>query len=259
MLRIKIVVVLYKISPLECSTISSLIDCFTSENLTNYFFDIVLWDNSPLSCSENTLNALKALFTENVEFDYIHTPENLPLSKIYNNIIDSSLLDSDYLILLDQDSRFGSDYICEACSIMSKKKYHLILPLIYHRFTLVSPNKYYFLKGFYFSSPPAGEIQSKQLNAINSGMIIAIEYLKSTAFRYDERLKNYCTDDYFMKMYRQNRASVYILKSGFNHDLSLSTLNENSSKLKERYKLMIEGREIVYSNNIFELMIIKLY
>ncbi|MED9686934.1 hypothetical protein RCN26_11630, partial [Escherichia marmotae] len=156
-------------------------------------------------------------------------------------------------------SEFDRGYIEEIINVALEQSPELMLPIIYFKNKIVSPSKINYIKGNYYKCIPRGRINAKKISAINSGMVISLHYIKKIGFEYNKYLKNYCTDDYFMRQFRKFGNYAYILNYSFKHDLSLSTLNDNSEILKERYKLMKEGRYIVYSENRFDKIAIRVY
>ena len=90
--------VLYKIKYSNSQTLRSFSELRFGDNKNNFF---VVWDNSPES--ETKIQELKEfLNTENVE--YLHTPDNTALSKVYNSCLEK-YSDFDFLMIFDQDSK----------------------------------------------------------------------------------------------------------------------------------------------------------
>ena len=91
-------VVLYKQKISESKTCISL----KENNIQNFNENkIVVWDNSPEVINSQKI-ANEFFNSETIEFK--HTPKNLSLSKIYNNVIDNNQ-DFDFIQILDQDSK----------------------------------------------------------------------------------------------------------------------------------------------------------
>ncbi len=249
--NIVFLIVLYKQKIVESSTLKSFSKIILPKGLN---IKLLIWDNSPNS---------QALTNETLSFnypvEYKHCPDNFPLSKVYNVFFQENINENDYLCIMDQDSKFEVELINEISLVVNTSNPMLLLPKIFHNKVLVSPSRIYWMKGRYIKELSKGFVSSKNMSAINSGMIINSEYLRKNNFSYDARLLNYCTDDYFMKVYRQNCPDLYVLNYKMEHDLSLSTLNHNSSVLKERYKQMLYGRMVVHSDNIFNLMFLRVY
>lgn len=248
-----ILIVIYNTNITKSETFKSLIDS------KDYLFesDLFIWDNSPISQDVSILNTF---FEENTNILYEHHPENLPLSKAYNKVINKFKNDEyDFLVLLDQDSSFRKELFIKLHNTFQvNKEINLFLPIIKFKNRVVSPTKKYFLKGFYFKGKPFGIQKARNISAINSGMIISFKFLKEKYKGYDERLKFYGTDDYFMMQYCKNENELYILDYEFEHDLTLSTLNNSSDKLVNSYHQMLEAWNILYSDTVFKY-IVSLY
>lgn len=257
MKKIKLLVVLYKQDLNSSETILSIKKIF-KRHYYKASFELCIWDNSPFPQLNDEVQELKKLCQGLSNINYYHDASNKPLSYVYNTALDTCN-DEDFFIILDQDSDFNENFIEEFLSVISNESPELILPVIHYKNAIISPSKIRYIKGEYFSVAPNGNVSAKKLSAINSGMIISLEYIRRTGFRYHQALRNYCTDDYFMREFRKNSSMAYVLKYSFEHSLSLSTLNDNSLTLKKRYKLMKEGRYIVYSGNIWDKCSIRAY
>lgn len=252
--KITFLIVLYKQLIEESETIKSFLEI---RNISNVNIELFIWDNSP---EIQDVSFLDSIFSKtNFDFVYKHSSENLPLSKVYNYFFSERVNCSDYLCVFDQDSKFDIKLIEEIAGVVSSCSPMLILPTVSHKGVIVSPSKIYWMKGCYLKTVQTGFIPSKNISAINSGMIINADYIREYSYHYDSRLLNYCTDDYFMKIFRQNGHQIYVLNYLIEHDLSLSTLNNNSSTLKNRYRQMLYGWLIVHSGNKFESFLSNIY
>ena len=171
MSKFLILIVLYKCKVKESLSFISLLE--SSEYLSNS--KLILWDNSPSiqSVDVNNISSFQ-------QAEYIHTPENMSLSKIYNRVIQENEK-YDYMIILDQDSSFSSDYLEKINKAINKHPtINLFLPLIKSDKTIVSPGNYKIFKGSYWKKEKYGIINSKNILAINSGMVINFNYLKNS-------------------------------------------------------------------------------
>lgn len=255
-----ILVVIYNEIITKTHSFNSLVMAFRNcgHNTDNY--EIVLWDNSKASINEIHVNeALDTLTGLGVASKYVNTPENLALSKLYNRVIKLYQVKRNYLFILDQDSEFDSGYFTVFEDIIEKQAADVILPIVKFKNQIVSPTKLFYLKGFYYNCAPKGFINSNTVSAINSGMIISLSYIKKHNYRYNELLRNYCTDDDIMQFVRKTKGSVFVMDYSFEHDLSLCTLNANSDSLRARYNEMVRSRKILHSRNIFESVFVNAY
>ena len=221
-----IIVVLYKTTLADSPTIQSLLNC-QSELRKND--KICLWDNSPSGVAIDELDHLGEKFEAKIE--YTNTPENLSLSKIYNNIIQANL-GFEYVILFDQDSKFNSDFFSYFNSVQQRNKHiNLFLPLIKTDKLIASPGDFRYFKGKYWSTPKYGVIDSKNVLAIASGLIIKTSTFQSVGY-FDERLQLYGIDTNFMIRYSRNFDKLFVMDVYFNHDLSDFNIESTSTKLR---------------------------
>lgn len=248
--RYLILIVLYNCNLKNSTTIKSLDSC---EDIL-HTSKVVFWDNS-----------LESQFYEEMssdfsfEFDYIHTPQNLYLSKIYNNII-QRYSDFNYLIILDQDSIFSIEYFYKIQNASQvNKNINLFLPIIKSHNIIVSPGDYHGYKGAYWKKEMHGKINAKNIIAINSGMVINFDYLKNKFKGYDERLKFYGVDTYFMFQYKTKNKYCYVLDYSFSHDSSLLDQKELFEKKYFRLKDLIYSWKITNDYNRIRLLLIKIY
>lgn len=246
-----ILIVTYNVPLIESITINSLINSMDEINGDSIF----IWDNSKNS---SKYEDVKNIFEINgINFIYEHHPENMPLSRLYNDVIFRYKNDFDYLFLLDHDSSFDKLYFLEIKE-NKDKDISLFLPIVNYKSTIVSPTKKFFLKGFYFKRKPYGIQSANNISAINSGMVISFKFLNEKFIGYNEKLKFYGTDDYFMMEYCKHENNLFILNYEFEHDLTLSTLNPSSDRLVNSYKEMLDAWDLIYSKSSLKYLV-KLY
>ena len=207
-------VVLYKCPPLESSTILSLLKA-KEENIRD--LRLAIFDNSP-----DIIEEIDAIFIkENRDWiSYHHFKENFPLSKIYNLGIKSSR-NEDFMLILDQDSTFDSDFFNSFYHAQKNNPdIDLFIPQVKYNHTLVSPGKWVGFKGKYLPAVHEGRKNSKGLTAIGSGMIIHFRYLKGDFKGFDERFKLYGIDTFFMQQYGMSNRDLFVLPYQMVHDLA---------------------------------------
>lgn len=255
-----ILVVLYKEVMSNTETYQSILKSFSESVLSAGCYEVVFWDNSPDGFDKgNTKESIEKLKGFGLAVKYYNSPENMPLSAIYNRVLDDYHDSKDYLLIFDQDSKFDGDYFVEFEKTIAKSQCDIILPVIKYKNKIVSPTRVIYLKGFYFKYPPRGSLSISNLSAINSGMIVSLKFICANSFRYNSHLKNYCTDDDIMLFARKIKAKIYILNFEMEHDLSFCTLNINSDGLRERYNEMVRAKKIIYSRCFLERIFIKCY
>lgn len=255
-----ILVVLYNEIITKTHSFISLEKAFEDSARCAESYEVLFWDNSNASVNEeHVAEAISRLRKLGLATKYINTPENLALSKLYNRVLELYQNEKDYLFVLDQDSEFDSGYFTAFENIINQHTPDVVLPVVKFKEQIVSPTKILYLKGFYYDSAPKGFINSSTVSAINSGMIIALSYIMKHRYRYNEQLRNYCTDDDIMQFVRKTKGSVFVMDYSFDHDLSLCTLNTNSDSLRARYNEMVRSKKILHSRNIFESAFVNAY
>ncbi|MBP4043186.1 hypothetical protein ACB288_07115 [Aeromonas taiwanensis] len=255
-----ILVVLYNRRILESETYCSLLNIFIKKEISEKKYEVLFWDNSPshvnLDCIDVATGNLRKL---GLKAAYFNCPDNKPLSQVYNKVIKDSIADKQYLFIFDQDTTFDCNYFKQFEKSTRDKEYNILLPVVRFRDKIVSPTKIFYIKGVYFHTSPKGEVAGCKISAINSGMALSLKFLAQHGFEYNEKLRNYCTDDDLMLFARSVEASVFVLDYELEHDLSFSTLNENSDSLRERYNEMVRAKKIIYSRNKIEKYVMCFY
>jgi hypothetical protein len=221
------VVVLYKRTLLDCPTYISLrqtLDVLTTSD------KVVFWDNSPEPADNDALKVARHTL-QPVSLEYIHTPKNLALSRIYNHCIANNQ-QYDLLILLDQDSSFTASYLVEITdSVCLHQSVNLFVPLIVQDNLIVSPGSFNGFKGKYWRHKRYGLVEARGNIVITSGMAVRLSYFKQFG-KFEERLNLYGIDTNFSVRYGRQNDFFYVLRTPFHHDLS--DFNEESVASKER-------------------------
>ena len=160
------IVVLYKQSIASCKTLLAFKNIGLFANPDNFF---VIWDNSPEN--ENEIFPCADFFIcSNIE--YIHTPENISLAKIYNQSIKKHF--ADVYCLFDQDSSIGrKDYDQYLDSvILNHESMNVFLPQVFSNGCLFSPGKSFLSHGSHFSELCPGCHKNSFYTAVTSGMVV---------------------------------------------------------------------------------------
>ena len=247
-------VVLYNKTLSTSDTLKGLVE--SSAVLKKVNADVLLWDNSKTSMSEKDIDELN----RHISLNYLHEPGNKPLSFIYNTVIEkiSASNKYQYLVILDDDSKISIPYFEEIIAATTLNTSNLIfLPIVKNNQKIISPAKFYYLKGSYFKTINPG-IYKGNLFAINSGMVIAASFFKQYNFRYDERLTNYGTDNYIMHFANEKKIPFYILNYTMDHSLSFFDHPDVAKRL-EVFRQIKKANKIVFSANIFQSVMISWY
>ena len=250
MSKFLILIVLYDCKIKESLSYISLV------NSSKYLSDskLILWDNS---------SSIQSIDADNISFlsdlEYIHTPENISLSKIYNRVIQENE-GYDYMIILDQDSSFSSIYFEKLnIAIIKNSTINLFLPLIKANHTIVSPGDYKIFKGSYWKKEKYGIINSKNILAINSGMVIDFNYIKNIYNGYDERLRFYGIDTSFMLEYSVANEFLFVIDYVFKHNSALLDRDEDFNKKVIRLNDLFFSWKIMHEHKKFHLFLINIF
>lgn len=245
-------VVLYKQKYSDSQTLRSFTEFNFGKNKNNFF---VVWDNSPSSKTSGT-EIERFLYTENVE--YIHTPENTALSKIYNICLDK-YYDFDFFLIFDQDSKImRSDYDSYLEKIiLENPEVNIFLPQVYSKNKLYSPGRFWVFKGWHYKNLSLGIHKDKFYTAIMSGTCARIDFLKKYSIRFNENLSLYGIDNCFFMDVRKIDRNFYVLEERLEHDLSENHLTGFS--LKEHRRIYLEANFIINKKSFLKTLIVHLY
>ena len=189
--------------------------CENSETLNSIYkwkdkIEIVIFDNSTKSNNNQA-------YCQREEILYFTEKKNLGLSKAYNYVIDRlSLNDDDYIIILDDDTVLSDEYIEEVLRSQHLDK-DILLPIVRCNDKIISPTNIKFKCGSKIVKS-IKDLKFDNMSAINSGMVICGRVFKN--IRYNEDLFLDCVDHEFMRMVRNNKFSIYLLKNGIIQNFS---------------------------------------
>lgn len=179
---------------------------------------VLVWDNSP-----EPLHCTDLLQLEEKDFSYRHTPENFPLSRVYNILLKEGSGDN-YLILCDQDTHLSAAYWkCLANWLKTGAHQAIWLPKIYCGGELVSPGQFVGFKGRALTDIKEGPSKIKDTLAITSGMVLNVGVLRSSNIEFDERLKFYGIDTQLMLHLGRSGHERYVSSVAIEHDTALRT------------------------------------
>lgn len=226
---------IYGIAPSKSPAVESL----GKISKSNINLRTLIWDNSPQRQSDFLPDGDRG------ETTWVHTPQNLGLAAIYNEVILNHLRSNEHLLLLDQDTRLPPNFfIASENAILRNPSVALFLPMVRAHERWVSPLYAAIGWGRYWKRPRYGLHKSRHVGAINSGMVISAEYLRGSFSGYDRDLLFYGTDTYFMLQFRRQKRWFYILDAAIDHDLSF--FSTSTAKKIEKFREMRRGNAICY-------------
>ncbi|MFC3915072.1 glycosyltransferase family 2 protein [Pseudaeromonas sharmana] len=222
-----ILIVCYRCELEQSRTISGLMKHLTEagENIVN----VLIWNNGPKLWGNN-INDLANNKTLNVRV--VQTPENRPLSWIYNDFI--AMYSSDYYVILDHDSEITEQFITDVQSLQHEQ---LCLPIIYSKGCAINPT----CNGKFNPGPYE---KNQKIMSIGSGLVLSQTLVDSLHKRwasvFDERFALYGVDTTFFNRINKLKCADGIRTiSGFEHSLS-----RHETESEQVQKMRLEERSI---------------
>jgi GT2 family glycosyltransferase len=242
------VLVLYKRSLRESETFMSLSKALVG---TSRRLDLLVYDNSP-----------ESHFDKNVELGYsgnityIHDNTNPGICKAYNTGFEKALaINKKWLLLLDQDTDFTSDYIESLLNAVKKNKnYVSIVPVVYSNGKIVSPTRYDFLGRMKPIKQNETNIVYRNITAINSGACVKIDFLNQIN-GFTEEFPLDMLDHWFFRKVNLLRKMVYVLDTDLIHDLSVMSFQKQMST--NRYYSILQAERKFYRESFIEVALYK--
>jgi GT2 family glycosyltransferase len=196
---------------------------------------VFVWDNSP-----EEAGAKEKLWLSNQFKDvhYHHDGLNTSLSDLYNEIIAKRLRCSpgeyEYLMLFDQDSLLEPGFLQKMSAAATRySEVKLLLPIVRAGTNgqLVSPANLYYFKGSAWKRLRLGLIKSRFTTAINSGMMISVDYLVNEFIGYPAEIPFYGTDNWLCQAVAKSYRWFYVVDTTITHDLAQLGCESNDVKL----------------------------
>jgi GT2 family glycosyltransferase len=237
MMKITLVIVVYKIPPKKSSTFCSLLNVLRGKN--NNELSIIIYDNSP----EN--QAFDTSQYQDIQISYIHDGRNLGIATAYNYALDTAKENgSEWLLLLDHDTHITNEYIEEVLHLQrAEKNIAAVVPRITSENTLISPVYSDQLRPLKGDKPNPG-IQNKPVMAINSGALVRVEYLKELG-GFNKRFPLDYLDHWLFHEIYTNGSKVLLLEATLDHELSVMDYSRISLT---RYQSILDSEINFYKN-----------
>ena len=251
--RFFIVVVLYRMALSDSPTIRSLVSAADALEAST----ILVWDNSPAPQSDAALARLRG--AGRWETRYVHASENVGLAAIYTTAIEAAD-GHDLVVLLDQDSSFSRHYLdAVRAAAAGHPECALFLPIVESHGRIVSPGHYRWIKGRYWRERRTGLIAARGLTAINSGMAVRRAYLQEEFAGYDQRLRFYGVDTFFMLDHARRRSFAYVLDSVIDHESALLDQAATVSERLERYRALFHAWMLLHEASRVRSFAVRCY
>ena len=221
--RVLAVLVLYRRRPEEAESLVSL-----GRSLAGCGgrLDLLVYDNSPEAMDPGAAPG------ECFRLSYCHDPTNPGVSRAFNEGARRAReLGKEWLLLLDQDTRFPAEAITSYCRALSG---HADLPLIVPRLLdhgrLCSPCGYRAGIGYLLNGAPAGELPLAGRGVLNSGMLVRLDAFVACG-GYDERVRLDFADFVFLNRLRKHHDRGWLLDLDCGHGFSDSEARDEAAAL----------------------------
>ena len=190
---------------------------------------VVIFDNSPES-NENKI--------DNINRDYNWSGQNMGLAVPYNKIIEVAKQDGyDYACILDQDSFFSENQLCNMIEIIEGRENEEDTVLYVPYWDKRNPNK--------------GDLVEIVDYAINSGSFINIKRLSQIKIEYDEKIFLDGLDYDFCWSIREQGGKIRMIHSvqlehRVGESISRSDFDHHTS---ERYYLIAHNKKYIWKKH----------
>ncbi|WP_460146560.1 glycosyltransferase family protein [Pseudomonas sp. S2_A02] len=235
--HVNFLVVVYSTSPGLTTTLKSLANLdFQSAGILPKFS---IWDNSEQGFGEASVPTLPG------EITYYHSGKNERLSMVYNTLISNSA-ESDYFVVLDDDSSVTNHYI-SSLDLFFRSTVPVAVPQILFNHNLISPGTIKGVRGRALNVQDlvTGPVPSKNIVAMMSGTVISKEAL-SQGLKFDERLSFYGVDTRFFIDYANYYSEIFILNTSIPHSSALREGGQAYTKKVQRFRNLILSRPLVF-------------
>ncbi|MET3112926.1 rhamnosyltransferase [Pedobacter sp. CG_S7] len=221
--KLLVVVVLYNLRLEESSSLISL-------NQNCLLTDVLIYDNSLDNLNQNSKN-----FFQYLNIKYIHDPSNPGVSKAYNSAVEYAFQNNkSFILLLDQDTFLPKNALeIYLNAAIKNQEIKLFAPCLKFNDKIYSPCNYYMHKGFHKNKFKMGVNSLKDVNFLNSGLLLNIHAFKQTG-GYDENIRLYFSDFEFINRFKKYYKSYFLIDLVCLHELA-STDKTDLNKALNRF------------------------
>lgn len=222
--RIVAVVVLYRVAPDESVTLRALNDAVAKSPDLAEILEVVVWDNTPgqrLAPNEGVTR-------------FWHDPANPGLATAYNWALQHAQeRGAQWLVTLDQDTHITPQYLHEVLAVTQHTAAAAVLPRLTWKGRVLSPFRPR-TQGPALPLEDSLTGQTKEyLQAFNSGAAFSVATLSQMG-GFDRNFPlDYLDHSTFARLHRHG-ASLYLLRSTLEHELSSQTPGPLSARALER-------------------------
>ena len=236
--NVLIVLVLYKVTPATCQTLSSL--CASVEKCAlTVSFKLLIYDNSPTS-------SLLAK-TIPIPVSYVHDRDNGGLAAAYNTAVEMALKEGvHWVLLLDQDTSLTPEYLMAIDEVLpeigAEIKIAALVPKLRSGLKVVSPTRVLWGGILRPVSADFSGVAPFETSALNSGALIRVSAIQQIG-GFDNRFwLDYLDHWMFNRLHHADHA-VYVMDTAISHELSV----DDFAKMTEhRYRNILTAEALFF-------------
>lgn len=227
--RLLAVIVIYKMRPLDSSTLQTLLASLENTTSENLDLKIIVWDNTPGGQDSGEL-------PDGILYE--SAPHNPGLAEAYNQALERAEAEGyEWLLTLDQDSCLPTDFLGKisdfARELSPNNTIGAIVPQVIADGRIVSPFRFVFSVPRWFGLGFVGT-SKRAVYAANSGSTLRVSTLREIG-GYDPMFPLDLSDTHLFHRLFGSGKSVFIAGDVMvHHDFAL--LNKHTRMSIERYK-----------------------
>jgi GT2 family glycosyltransferase len=226
--RLLAVIVIYKMRPLDSSTLQTLLASVENTTSENLYVKIIVWDNTPGGQDSGEL-------PDGILYE--SAPHNPGLAQAYNQALELAEAEGyEWLLTLDQDSCLPTDFLEKisgfARELSQDKTVGAIVPGVIADGRIVSP--FWFVFGVPRFGLGFGGTPKRAIYAVNSGSILRVSALREIG-GYDPMFPLYVSDIHIFHRLFGSGKSVFIAGDVMVHH-EVALMNKHTRMSIERYK-----------------------
>lgn len=249
MTALDIFVVLYRCDPEASETLVSLsrID-FAALGID---VEVHIWDNARSVPAPPNPNFLPFLWR------YLASPDNEPLSKVYNLLVREST--RRHVVIFDQDSNVGANFFEKIGQQHRQGRGGRIRARHPSRRAFDQPGALAVDQGEALRSVATNAMLPRHFTAMMSGLCISSALLAQLAPQpFDERLRLYGVDTRFCRDLARHGARAYLHDAELGHDSALRSTTDARAALQRQIWLWQSWLH-VFDRNLLEVLAIRCY
>jgi rhamnosyltransferase len=177
---------------------------------------LLVYDNSP-----TPMHGPEEFADPNGRIRYVSDTSNPGVSKAYNvGATLAKTLGKEFILLLDQDTMFPAGaWSAYVAAITTRKECRLFVPILDCSGRIYSPCWHGFSIYLPLRKVTPGVAQTKNRSVLNSGVCVALDAFEEVG-GFDENIPFYFSDHDFMRRYRAQYKTLYVLDVICSHNLS---------------------------------------